>query len=41
MQEIVAKNGLQSLFFNKKSKIWVDYPISFVPLQFENINSKF
>ena len=41
MQEIVAENGLQSLFFNKKSKIRMDYPISFVPLHFENINSKF
>ena len=41
MQEIVVEIRLQSLFFNKKSKIRLDYPISFVPLHFENINSKF
>lgn len=40
-QEIVAENELQSLFLLKKSKIWVDSPISFVPLHIENINSNF
>ena len=40
-EEIVAENELQSLFLLKKSKIRWDSPISFVPLQFENINSNF